>query len=379
MFSGCKSLKRILCNSDIAAPTSLATSNKNMAFYNCTSLRGSKMAFDSSKTTGDYLTVDSGYMTKLVYTITLKAESDVDTTGIDLTAKKLAISSSSLLNNTKATKVLPSVGSDKTWVLKGNSLEGVTLIDNSDGTQSVQFDPAKDIYDVTVTLENAEDEVVATTPVAFSASTIRNLVYNNSATSLIFTSDYDSSISDATDVSKSSDGSVKAWLDGTILYVAPTDKDYYLQPTDITGLCRSCPVLQRVDFGNMDLSQVIALTNIFYACYKLESVDFSKVRKETLASITGDCQLIAYGCSLLKSLDLSWANFSNCGYMTSAFSGCTSLTTIYSRPDEAAGTQTSNYTFNNCTSLSSPSKTYSSADVTSYYFRVSNGYLTPKS
>ena len=118
--------------------------------------------------------------------------------------------------------------------------------------------------------------------------------------------------------------------------------------TDMRGMFCGCQNLSSLDLSNFNTANVMEMGNMFYNCSTLTSLDLSNFNTEKVESMMG----MFFSCSALTSLDLSNFNTKKVRYMNSMFNACSALTTIYAG-DKFVTTKVENgsYMFSGCTNL----------------------------
>ena len=118
--------------------------------------------------------------------------------------------------------------------------------------------------------------------------------------------------------------------------------------TDMRGMFYGCQKLTSLDLSNFNTANVMEMGNMFYNCSTLTSLDLSNFNTEKVESMMG----MFFSCSALTSLDLSNFNTKKVRYMNSMFNACSALTTIYAG-DKFVTTKVENgsYMFSDCTNL----------------------------
>ncbi|MCQ2517765.1 MAG: BspA family leucine-rich repeat surface protein [Lachnospiraceae bacterium] len=92
----------------------------------------------------------------------------------------------------------------------------------------------------------------------------------------------------------------------------------------LSGMFQECRSLESLDFSNFDTSNVALMCYMFEGCSSLKELDLSDF---DTGSVNNYSRMFA-GCSSLKELDIS--NFdSSAPFPFSAFTGCSSLETLY--------------------------------------------------
>ena len=175
---------------------------------------------------------------------------------------------------------------------------------------------------------------------------------------------------DAIDVSQKRDGSVQAWFEGDVLYIAANgviyapeysdelfrfniydENDYTYRSsletidfgdcfdtsnvTDMSWMFEGCSSLRELDVSGFDTGNVTDMGSMFSGCSSLRELDVSDFNTGNVT----DMGLMFSGCSSLTELDVSGFDTGNVIYMWSMFDGCSSLTEL-----NVSGFDTSNVT-----------------------------------
>lgn len=110
---------------------------------------------------------------------------------------------------------------------------------------------------------------------------------------------------DAVDVSEKQDGSVKAWVSDSTLYLASKYRMYL--PIDSTAFFSSSVAISEIEFGDHSISSLFTniFNNMFHNQTQVEEIDTSWIRTDNVTSLSN----MFGNCSNLKKLDLSgWIN-----------------------------------------------------------------------
>jgi surface protein len=107
-------------------------------------------------------------------------------------------------------------------------------------------------------------------------------------------------------------------------------RDYYYSHSGITGMFKGCSSLIELDLSNWNISTALGAGEMFRDCKSLISLNLSNWDTNKFE----DIGYMFAGCTLLTTLDLS--SFSTPSgseiYMSSTFSGCSSLTSLVLGP-----------------------------------------------
>ena len=241
-----------------------------------------------------------------------------------------------------------------------------------------------------------------------SSSWYKGTTAKNTITEISLVDSYTStgSETESWDASAAGNGSVMAYIDGTKLILAGNgygkifanaDSSYAFggntsstkfsslttvtgmelfdtsRVTDMSNMFYNCWKLTSLDVSNFNTSNVTNMSYMFYSCRNLTSLDVSNFNT---ANVT-DMHFMFYGCGL-TSLDLSNFDTSNVTDMHNMFNSCSKLTTIYAsdRWSTANVTSSSNM-FKSCSSLVG-AISYDSNKVDATYANYTTGYFTYK-
>ena len=91
--------------------------------------------------------------------------------------------------------------------------------------------------------------------------------------------------------------------------------------TDMSSMFDSCKVLKTMDMGNLDTSKVTNMSDMFDGCTSLETLDMGKLNTSNVTNMSS----MFYQCKALKMLDISNFDTSKITDMYSMFDGCSSL------------------------------------------------------
>ena len=118
--------------------------------------------------------------------------------------------------------------------------------------------------------------------------------------------------------------------------------------TDMSGMFHGCQKLSSLDLSKFNTEKVEGMISMFEDCKNLSSLDLSKFNTEKVTDMRG----MFYNCSTLTSLDLSNFNTANVMEMGNMFNACSALTTIYAS-DEFVTTKVEigSDMFSGCTKL----------------------------
>ena len=94
--------------------------------------------------------------------------------------------------------------------------------------------------------------------------------------------------------------------------------------TSMSDMFYGCSSLTSLDVSNFNTEKVTSMSEMFCFCSSLTSLDVSNFNTENVTSIGS----MFCACSSLTSLDVSKFNTENVTYMTGMFSGCSALTSL---------------------------------------------------
>ena len=161
-------------------------------------------------------------------------------------------------------------------------------------------------------------------------------------------------------ISNSSDASIRLIVDRNLGLVV---RDY-----DIISFSE-CQNLVYADLRGLDFSNRSSLSNLFYGCPDLKSVNLAG----SVPNLN-DTQMMFTNCTALEEVDISGWNFNisaptnlNCNYM---FFGCSKLKVIYASCDFPSTVSDATNLFNQCTDLKGGAGTEFDASVTNYLSRA---------
>ena len=143
-------------------------------------------------------------------------------------------------------------------------------------------------------------------------------------------------------------------------------------PTSLSGFFGGCETLETISgLEYLNTANVEFMDNMFYGCSALKSLDLTKFNT---AKVT-DMGNMFNGCSALTSLDLTNFNTAKVTYMNNMFYGCSALTTIYASDKfDTDNVRNSLDMFTGCKSL----KDYSDSKTDHTYANYGTiGYFTP--
>jgi len=117
--------------------------------------------------------------------------------------------------------------------------------------------------------------------------------------------------------------------------------------TNTSFLFFGCSALKSINLSSFNATNVNYMVGMFKGCSSLKSIDLSSINTTNVKHMDG----MFYDCSSLTSIDLSSFNTTNVNYLVGMFKGCSSLKSI-----DLSSFNTTNITnidgmFQGCTSL----------------------------
>ncbi len=192
-------------------------------------------------------------------------------------------------------------------------------------------------------------------------------------------------------------GLVKAWIDGTKLYIASPGETYF--PENCSGLFVTYTNMASVNFNNVNLSEVVYMSGMFNntglvsidlsnmdthnvrsmdamfaTCPNLTYANLSNLGSNILSNLSGlfsgDTNLVTIvmnnfdfgtsymaslfaGLSTVETISLQGVKTGRVEYMQSMFSGCSSLTSLDLSSFDTSSATSLNSMFSGCSSLTS--------------------------
>ena len=116
---------------------------------------------------------------------------------------------------------------------------------------------------------------------------------------------------------------------------------------NMSNMFYNCSSLTSLDLSKFDTQNVKKMNYMFSGCSGLKSLNLSKFNTQNVTGMYG----MFSGCSGLTSLDLSNFNTQNVTGMTSMFSGCLGLTSLDLSKFDTQKVTTMGYMFNGCSAL----------------------------
>ena len=119
--------------------------------------------------------------------------------------------------------------------------------------------------------------------------------------------------------------------------------------TDMSGMFHGCQKLSSLDLSKFNTEKVKGMSSMFEDCKNLSSLDLSKFNTEKVKDMRG----MFYGCQKLSSLDLSNFNTANVMEMGNMFYNCSTLTSLDLSNFNTEKVESMSSMFENCKNLSS--------------------------
>ena len=117
--------------------------------------------------------------------------------------------------------------------------------------------------------------------------------------------------------------------------------------TDMSGMFYGCQKLSSLDLSKFNTEKVEGMTSMFEECKNLSSLDLSKFNTEKVTDMRG----MFYNCSTLISLDLSNFNTEKVKSMMGMFFSCSALTSLDLSNFNTANVMEMGNMFNACSAL----------------------------
>ena len=117
--------------------------------------------------------------------------------------------------------------------------------------------------------------------------------------------------------------------------------------TDMSGMFYGCQNLSSLDLSKFNTEKVEGMTSMFEECKNLSSLDLSKFNTEKVTDMRG----MFYNCSTLTSLDLSNFNTEKVKSMMGMFFSCSALTSLDLSNFNTANVMEMGNMFNACSAL----------------------------
>lgn len=147
-------------------------------------------------------------------------------------------------------------------------------------------------------------------------------------------------------------------------------KDYLQSCTDLTNMFYGCSKLTSLDLSWLDTSNVTDMGSMFNNCTSLTSLDLSSFNTSNVT----DMMSMFYYCSGLTSLDLSSFNTSNVTRMDYMLHNCSKLTSLDLSSFDTSNVTTMNSMFNSCSAMKYVFGLIDFASISSDYYGNLFGY-----
>ena len=133
-------------------------------------------------------------------------------------------------------------------------------------------------------------------------------------------------------------------------------------PTSLSGFFGGCETLETISgLEYLNTANVEFMDHMFYGCSALKSLDLTNFNTAKVTYMNNMFE----GCSALKSLDLTNFNTANVTNMSNMFKGCSALTSLDLTNFNTANVKFMDYMFNGCSALTSLDLTnFNTANVT---------------
>ena len=144
--------------------------------------------------------------------------------------------------------------------------------------------------------------------------------------------------------------------------------------TDMSGMFYGCSALRTLDLSSFNTKNVTNMSEMFSDCPTLTTLDVSKFDTKNVTNMSG----MFYDCSALTTLDLSSFNTQNVWNMSAMFCDCRALTTIYAS-DKFVTTacEKGQNMFKDCTNLVG-AVPYNTSKIGQEMANYTTGYFTDK-
>jgi len=119
--------------------------------------------------------------------------------------------------------------------------------------------------------------------------------------------------------------------------------------TNISYMFYGCSSLKSIDLSSFITNNISNISYMFSHCFSLKSIDLSSFNTTNVNNMSG----MFYGCSSLTSIDLSSFNTTNVNNMSDMFYGCSSLESIDLSPFKTNNVNNMSDMFCDCSSLES--------------------------
>ena len=147
-------------------------------------------------------------------------------------------------------------------------------------------------------------------------------------------------------------GSVKAWVEGTKLYIGADGLIYLSKGYDETldlGLFEGFSAVTKFNFSNVDTSYVTTMVKMFCGCSSITSLNLSSFN----TSNTTNMSIMFRDCTGLTSLNLSSFDTSNTTAIRHMFNNCSGITSLNLSSFNTSNVTDMGYLFYNCSALTS--------------------------
>ena len=117
--------------------------------------------------------------------------------------------------------------------------------------------------------------------------------------------------------------------------------------TSFNSMFNDCSKLTKIEFINLETSNINNMDTMFYGCSSLTSLDLSNFVTTSFTSMRN----VFHGCTSLKSINFNNFDTSNVTLMSSMFYGCSSLTSLDLSNFKTSLVTSMSTMFQDCTSL----------------------------
>ena len=200
--------------------------------------------------------------------------------------------------------------------------------DSSEEGQSAEEEPEEEAFaDNMLMINSFKDYQTATGESMLGGPVTRGEIVSVTFSDSAEAEDSAASEEDRWDVSQEQDGSVMAWCreaeGGYALYIA--GEGGVTANPESRSLFAYCPNIREIHFnGNFDTSMAEDMSNLFYGCSRLISVDVEGFDTSQVTDMHG----MFYDCTSLTALDVSGFDTSQVRDMRWMFHNCCCLTTL---------------------------------------------------
>ena len=175
-----------------------------------------------------------------------------------------------------------------------------------------------------------------------------NKLIPSSATSVEFSDEIMPASTPLIDVDADGDGSVVAWMDGTVMIVSSQiPGQNVIAASSCYELFYRKSNLTSIKMSNFDTSKVNSMESMFYGCSKLRSLDLTPLDTSSCTDMSG----MFYGCSKLTDLNLTSLNTSNVNSMNNMFGSCSKIAGFDLTSFDTHNVTNMSFMFSDCSAL----------------------------